>query len=57
MILFQYVGESERMIREIFIQARKAAPCIVFFDEIDSVCQDRDSNEASLFTHTIRPIY
>ncbi|MPN43248.1 ATP-dependent zinc metalloprotease FtsH [bioreactor metagenome] len=31
------MGESEKALREIFKKARQAAPCIVFFDEIDSM--------------------
>src|ERR1051325_3543036 len=34
-LLSKWVGESERGIREIFRRARQAAPCVVFFDEID----------------------
>ncbi len=30
-LLSQYVGESERAVREVFRKARQAAPCIVFF--------------------------
>lgn len=36
-LLSKYVGESERGVREIFKKARQAAPCIVFFDEIDAL--------------------
>ena len=36
-LLSKYVGESERGVREVFRKARQAAPCIVFFDEIDSL--------------------
>src|SRR2546427_12889807 len=35
------VGESERGVREIFRKARQAAPCIIFFDEIDSIAPVR----------------
>jgi transitional endoplasmic reticulum ATPase len=40
-ILSKWVGESEKAIREIFKKARQAAPCIIFFDEIDSVASVR----------------
>ncbi|QOJ79697.1 CDC48 family AAA ATPase [Infirmifilum lucidum] len=40
-ILSKWVGESERAIREIFRKARQAAPCIIFFDEIDSIVPRR----------------
>eukprot|EP00668_Euglena_longa_P012482 GGOE01014935.1.p1 GENE.GGOE01014935.1~~GGOE01014935.1.p1 ORF type:complete len:989 (+),score=256.45 GGOE01014935.1:186-2969(+) len=36
-----YVGESERNVREVFAKARNAAPCVVFFDELDSVAPRR----------------
>lgn len=39
-----YVGESERSIREIFRKARAAAPCVIFFDEIDAIASDREGS-------------
>lgn len=36
-LLSKYVGESERGVREVFRKAKQAAPCIVFFDEIDAL--------------------
>ena len=39
-LLSMYVGESERGLREVFRKARQAAPCIVFFDEIDALASD-----------------
>ena len=40
-LLSKWVGESERGIREIFKRARQASPCVVFFDEIDSIAPIR----------------
>src|ERR687895_438316 len=40
-LLSKWVGESERGIREIFRRARQAAPCVIFFDEIDSIAPVR----------------
>ncbi len=40
-LLSKYVGESEREVRAIFRKARQAAPCIVFFDEIDALIPTR----------------
>jgi transitional endoplasmic reticulum ATPase len=40
-LISKYVGESERGIREIFRKARAASPCILFFDEIDSIAPIR----------------
>lgn len=37
----KWVGESERAVRETFRKARQAAPCIIFFDEIDAVAPTR----------------
>ena len=42
-LLSKFVGESERAIREIFSKARQAAPCLMFFDEIDGLCPTRQS--------------
>jgi transitional endoplasmic reticulum ATPase len=42
-LLSMYVGESERGVREVFRKARQAAPCIVFFDEIDSLLPRRSA--------------
>jgi transitional endoplasmic reticulum ATPase len=40
-LLSKWVGESESGIREIFRKARQAAPCIIFFDEIDAIAPKR----------------
>ncbi len=40
-LLSKYVGESERGVREIFKKARQAAPCILFFDEVESIVPRR----------------
>jgi len=40
-LVSKWVGESEKAVREIFKKARQAAPCILFFDEIDVIAQRR----------------
>ncbi|MBI5788634.1 MAG: CDC48 family AAA ATPase [Candidatus Schekmanbacteria bacterium] len=40
-LLSKYVGESEQGVREVFLKARQAAPCIIFFDEIDALVSTR----------------
>lgn len=40
-LLSKWVGESEKGIREVFRKAKQAAPCIIFFDEIDSLAPVR----------------
>jgi transitional endoplasmic reticulum ATPase len=42
-LLSMYVGESEKAVHEVFRKAKQAAPCIVFFDEIDAVIPARGS--------------
>ena len=43
-LLDKYVGESERAVRVVFERARSSSPCIVFFDELDSLCPKRGSD-------------
>ncbi len=40
-LLSKWVGETEKGIREVFRRAKQAAPCIVFFDEIDGLAPRR----------------
>lgn len=37
----KFVGESERRLREVFAIARRAAPCMIFFDEVDALAPRR----------------
>ncbi|MFV2014965.1 MAG: AAA family ATPase, partial [Candidatus Heimdallarchaeota archaeon] len=47
-LISKWVGETEKAIREIFRKARTASPCIIFFDEIDSIASTRSmSNESN----------
>lgn len=43
-LLSKWVGETEKGIREVFRRAKQAAPCIVFFDEIDGLATRRGAN-------------
>mmetsp|Transcript_40413 Transcript_40413/g.130317 ORF Transcript_40413/g.130317 Transcript_40413/m.130317 type:complete len:471 (+) Transcript_40413:3-1415(+) len=45
-LLSMWFGESEQNVRELFNKARGAAPCILFFDEIDSIAKPRGSGGA-----------
>lgn len=40
-VLSKWVGESEKAIREIFRKAKASSPCIVVFDELDSLARPR----------------
>ena len=44
-LLTMWFGESEANVREIFDKARAAAPCVLFFDELDSVGTARGSSQ------------
>ncbi|ANQ10745.1 ATPase [Plasmodium coatneyi] len=44
-IFSKYVGESEKTIRNIFKKARENNPCVIFFDEIDSIAVNRNLNQ------------
>ena len=40
-LLTMWFGESEANVRDVFSKARAAAPCVLFFDELDSIAQQR----------------
>jgi transitional endoplasmic reticulum ATPase len=40
-LISKWVGESEKGVREVFRKARQAAPCVVFFDELDAIAPRR----------------
>lgn len=43
-LLTMWFGESEANVRDVFDKARQAAPCVLFFDELDSIAKSRGSN-------------
>lgn len=49
----KWVGESERMVRETFRKAKTAAPCIIFFDEVDAITPTRGLAEDSQVTERV----
>lgn len=42
-VLSKWVGKSEKAVRQIFQKSRQTAPCIIFFDELDSIVPQRGS--------------
>src|SRR5271169_208755 len=52
-LLSKWVGESERGVREVFRRARQAAPCIIFFDEIDALAPTRGMGGDSMVTERV----
>jgi len=43
-LLNKYVGESEKAVRLVYERAKASSPCIIFFDELDSLCPKREGN-------------
>jgi len=43
-LLSKWVGESESNVRNVFEKARQASPCILFFDELDSIARSRGTS-------------
>ena len=52
-LLSKWVGESEKGVREVFKKAKQASPCIVFFDEIDSLTPRRGTGSDSHVTERV----
>lgn len=48
-IMSKYQGDSERSVRALFTLARKKKPCIIFIDEVDSLCAARGQSEANAY--------
>lgn len=44
-LINKYVGDTEKEMRDIFEKARNQEPCVLFFDEIDSLCGHRGNND------------
>ncbi len=47
-ILSKWIGESEKAIREIFRKAKTSAPCVIIFDEMDSLARMKSGEEAGI---------
>ncbi|MBT96977.1 MAG: CDC48 family AAA ATPase [Candidatus Pacearchaeota archaeon] len=52
-LMSMWVGESEKGVRKIFERARQVAPCIIFFDEIDSLAGKRGMDAGTKVTERI----
>ena len=52
-LLSKWVGESERGVREVFRRARQAAPCVIFFDEVDAIAPIRGISGDSMVTERV----
>ncbi|XP_072406717.1 nuclear valosin-containing protein-like isoform X2 [Chiloscyllium punctatum] len=55
-LLNMYVGESERAVRQVFQRARNSAPCVIFFDELDSLCPRRSEHESGASVRVVNQL-
>merc|ERR1719193_2769421 len=55
-LLNMYVGESEKAVRQVFQRARNSAPCVIFFDEVDSLCPKRSSGSSDGSTRVVNQL-
>lgn len=52
-VLSMWLGNSERSLHELFEQARRSAPCVLFFDEVDALGARRSDMQQSAGRHLI----
>ena len=45
-LVSKWLGESERLVKQMFEMAREKKPTIIFIDEVDSLCGSRSENES-----------
>jgi AAA+ superfamily predicted ATPase len=55
-ILDMWVGSSERNLHELFSQARRSTPCVLFLDEIDALGQKRSQTQNSAIRGTVNQL-
>jgi len=52
-----YVGQSEQNVRNVFDRARIGEPCVIFFDELDSLAPKRGSAGDSGYNNSLENSY
>ncbi|MBI2628467.1 CDC48 family AAA ATPase [Candidatus Pacearchaeota archaeon] len=52
-LLSMWIGESERGVRKIFERAKQVSPCVIFFDEIDSLAPRRGTDAGTKVTERV----
>jgi SpoVK/Ycf46/Vps4 family AAA+-type ATPase len=55
-VLDMYIGQSERNVHELFQLARRAAPCVLFLDEVDAIGQKRSQQRHSGTRNTVNQL-
>jgi vacuolar protein-sorting-associated protein 4 len=52
-LLSKWLGESEKAVKCLFELARERQPCIVFIDEVDAICGQRNDSAAESSTRVL----
>ncbi|RNF01922.1 peroxisome biosynthesis protein-like protein [Trypanosoma conorhini] len=52
----KYIGQSEQKIRDVFERAQAAAPCVIFFDEFDSVAPQRGVDNSGVTDRVVNQL-
>ncbi|KAJ3287610.1 Peroxisome biosynthesis protein pex1 [Rhizoclosmatium sp. JEL0117] len=55
-ILNKYIGESEKSVRDLFDRAQSAKPCILFFDEFDSIAPRRGNDNTGVTDRVVNQL-
>ncbi|XP_044752140.1 LOW QUALITY PROTEIN: peroxisome biogenesis factor 1 [Coccinella septempunctata] len=55
-LLSKYIGASEQAVRDIFLQAQSAKPCILFFDEFDSLAPRRGHDSTGVTDRVVNQL-
>ena len=55
-IASKWMGETEKAIRQIFKRAKQMAPCIIFFDEIDSIAPKRGTGDSTAWERAVNQL-
>ena len=55
-IASKWLGETEKAIRQIFKRAKQMAPCIIFFDEIDSIAPKRGAGDSTAWERAVNQL-
>lgn len=55
-LLSKYIGNSEQNVRELFTKAQKARPCIIFFDEFDSLAPKRGHDSTGVTDRVVNQL-
>ncbi|XP_068829086.1 peroxisomal ATPase PEX1 isoform X2 [Capricornis sumatraensis] len=55
-LLSKYIGASEQAVRDVFVRAQAAKPCIVFFDEFESIAPRRGHDNTGVTDRVVNQL-